>query len=152
MWGTTSHAERCYNGLVSLRLYFQQRHISQFQDGGARNWNMPCSLLRQQNSKCCVLGSRRNHSIRDMLFRGPLRPAGSTIPLFVLNKGLSAVARWTCSSTPSSPSLKTSQCFYTLCSLSGEKSFDFTKWAHGQSKCRQVDSQAGLWWGRGNGF
>lgn len=71
--GSLSDPERWFNAVgFATTLFPQQHRSSRFQHGGAHNPNMPCSLLRKQDPKGRVLGSRRHHSVRDLSFSGPL--------------------------------------------------------------------------------
>lgn len=80
--------DRCHGGSsdrnvsehqpVLLEPIWPRRHNNDagFQDGGARDADVPCRLLRQQDAERRFLGSRRHHCVRIMSLGGSVRPPG----------------------------------------------------------------------------
>lgn len=81
--------DRCHGGTsdrnvsehqpVLVEPNWPRRHNNDagFQDGGARNADVPCRLLRQQDAERRFLGSRRHHCVRIMSVGGSVRSSGN---------------------------------------------------------------------------
>lgn len=77
--GGTSDRNVSENQPVLLEPNWPRRHNNDagFQDGGARDADVPCRLLRQQDAKRRFLGSRRHHCVRIMSLGGSVRSSGN---------------------------------------------------------------------------